>query len=65
MRAMITPCTSNLLMDGRRQELPYLSDIIQFIVDYLQVCHLKFNVKPRTKVADGRTYKCHCCLTKI
>ena len=59
MRAMIPPCTSNLLMDGRRQELPYLSDIIQFNVDYLQVLlicsvilSLTSNHEPRLRTAE-------------
>ena len=54
----------------RGQELPYLSDIMQVKVDWLTrlvnlFCHLKVNVKPRTKVADGRTYNWHCCLTNL
>ena len=35
MRAMITPSTSRLVEAGVMQELPYLSDIMQVIVDCL------------------------------
>ena len=59
--AIINACHDHALYKqfidgGRRQELPYLSDIMQLIVDYLQVL---------LKVAAGRTYNCHCCLTKL
>ena len=59
--AIINACHAHALNKqfggSRRQEVPCLSDIMQLIVDLITslvnlFCHLKVNVKTRTKVAD-------------
>ena len=54
---------------GRSRELPYLSNIVQVIVDGLAslvnvCCHLKVYVKPRTEITDGGSDKWHCQLNQ-
>ena len=62
--AVINACLYKQFRGDRRQGPPYLSDIIQVMVNRLTslvdlFCHFKVNVKSRNRVADGRTYNWH------